>query len=382
MRTVKVVHLITGLNVGGAETMLYKLLSGMDRERFENSVISLIAPGLMAKRIEALGIPVLSLGMMRGRPTPGHIWQLYRLLRHERPDILQTWMYHADLTGIIAGRLARVPAIAWNLRCSDCVVGASRTTMWTFQACARLSRWPQVVIANSEAGRRFHTSRGYHPRRWAVLPNGFDLDLFKPDDIARREVRNELELPPDAPLIGIVARYDPPKDHATFLRAAMMLSERHPEAHFLLVGKDVISSNAELMEPIRSHPVRERLHLLGERQDVPRLMAALDILVSSSSSEGFPNVIGEAMCCAVPCVVTGVGDSAEMVSDTGIVVPPRDPAAIAHALNSLLESGPASRRNLGLAARERVQARYSLPVIVRRYEELYTTLANSTRAKG
>lgn len=375
MRRLKVVHLITGLNVGGAETMLHKLLSGMDRARFQNSVISLIEPGPMAKRIEALGIPVVSLGMRRGRPTPGHIWRLYRLLRSARPNILQTWMYHADLTGIIAGRLARVPNIAWNLRCSDCVRGASRTTVWTFKACARLSGWPQVVIANSEAGRRYHASRGYHPRRWVVLPNGFDLDFFKPDDLARKHVREELQLPPDTPLIGLVARYDPPKDHATFLRAVMLLSERHPEAHFLLVGRDVVSSNSELMRPVQSHSVQERLHLLGERADVPRLMSALDIMVSSSSSEGFPNVIGEAMCCALPCVVTDVGDSAGIVGDAGVVVPPRDPEALADALEGMLDAGPNVRRKIGLAARQRVQELYSLQAIVREYEELYRSLA-------
>jgi glycosyltransferase involved in cell wall biosynthesis len=374
VKRLKVVHLITGLNVGGAETMLYKLLSGMDRERFENSVVSLIAPGPMGERIESLGIQVSSLGMRRGRPAPGQIGRLYRLLRREKPDILQTWMYHANLIGIIAGRLARVPRIVWNLRCSDCVLGASRTTVWTFNACARLSWWPQMVIANSEAGRRFHASKGYHPRSWAVLPNGFDLDLFKPNDSARIDVREELRLPLTASLIGLVARYDPPKDHATFLRAAVLLWERHPEAHFLLVGRDVVSSNAELMQSVGSHHVRERLHLLGERSDVQRLMAALDILVSSSSSEGFPNVIGEAMCCALPCVVTDVGDSARIVGDCGVVVSPRDPASIAAALERLLESGPDYRRTLGLAARQRVRAQYSLPVIVRKYEELYSSL--------
>jgi glycosyltransferase involved in cell wall biosynthesis len=365
------VHLITGLGIGGAETMLYKLLSRMDRDRFRSVVVSMITPGPMGERIQALGIPVYTLGMQRGRPTPGHVARLSRLLRRWQPDILQAWMYHADLMGLIAGRIAGVPRILWNLRCSDCVIGASRTTLWTFKACALLSHLPSAVIANSEAGRRFHASRGYRPRRWVVLPNGFDLDLFKPDDQARCAVRAQLQLASDVPLVGVVGRYDPPKDHGNFLRAAMLLSERNPEAHFLLVGREVVPDNSELMEVVGSHSVRERLHMLGERSDMPAIMAALDVLVSSSSSEGFPNVIGEAMCCEVPCVVTDVGDSAILVGDSGVVVPPRDPEAIAAAVEKLLDAGASARHALGMAARRRMEERYNLPVIVRRYEELY-----------
>jgi glycosyltransferase involved in cell wall biosynthesis len=375
MRRLKVVHLITGLNIGGAETMLHKLLGGMDRDRFDSVVVSLIIPGPIGERIEALGIPVYTLGMQRGRPTPGHIRQLYRLLKRERPDILQTWMYHADLMGLIAGRLARVPHILWNLRCSDSVLGASRTTIWTFKMCARLSRWPSVIIANSEAGRRFHASRGYRPRRWVVLPNGFDLDRFKPDDQARCAVRTQLHLASDVPLVGLVGRYDRSKDHATFLRAAMLLSDRYPEVHFLLVGRGVASTNSKLMEVVGTHSVRERLHLLGERADIPSIMAGLDVLVSSSSSEGFPNVIGEAMCCGVPCVVTDVGDSARLVGDCGIVVPPRDPWAIAGALEELLGAEVPAHCNMGMAARTRMLEHYNLPAIVRGYEELYGSLS-------
>jgi glycosyltransferase involved in cell wall biosynthesis len=374
MRRLKVVHVITGLNVGGAETMLHKLLSGMDRDRFDSVVVSLIVPGPIGERIKALGIPVYTLGMQRGRPTPGHIRDLYRLLKREKPDILQAWMYHANLMSIIAGKLARVPHILWNLRCSDCTVGASRTTIWTFKMCAMLSRLPSVIIANSEAGRRFHSSKGYHPCLWVVIPNGFDLDRFKPDSEARCAVRTQLQLASDVPLVGLVGRYDHSKDHATFLRAAMLLSESHPEVHFLLAGSDVVPTNSKLMEVVGSHPVRERLHLLGERTDIPGIMAALDVLVSSSCSEGFPNVIGEAMCCGVPCVVTDVGDSARLVGDSGIVVPPRDPAAIANALKDLLEAEVSTRRNLGVAARQRMLEHYNLPAIVRRYEKLYGSL--------
>jgi glycosyltransferase involved in cell wall biosynthesis len=376
LRRLKVVHVITGLGIGGAETMLHKLVSGMDRERFENVVVSLIAPGPMGERIEALGVHVYTLGMQRGRLTPQHIGRLYRLLRRESPDILQTWMYHANLIGVIAGRLACVPQIVWNLRCSDCVVGASRTTVWTFKVCARLSRWPSVIIANSEAGRRFHASKGYHARRWAVLPNGFDLEVFKPDEQARCVVRRELGLAQETCLVGLVGRYDPPKDHANFLRAAMLLSERQPEVHFLLAGRGVVPDNSELMGIVGSHSVRERLHLLGERSDMPTIMAALDVLVSSSSSEGFPNVIGEAMCCGVPCVVTDVGDSARMAGDCGVVVPPRDPGAIADGVEVLLGMETSARQSLGMAARRRMAEQYNLPAIVRRYEGLYDSLAN------
>ena len=371
MHRLKVVHIITGLYVGGAETMLYKLLSEMDHDRFQNVVVSLLEIGPIGKQIQALGIPVYSLGMKRGLVTPGQFAALWRVLHRERPSIVQTWLYHADLLGLLAGRLARVPHIVWNLRCADILGYTSANTSWVLRACALLSRWPDAIISNSHAGKAIHASAGYRARRWVVIPNGFDLARFKPDSEARASVRRELGICPEDAVIGTVARFDPAKDYTTFLRAALRLLDSNQHVSFVLVGRGVVPSNPHLQEILGSNEAHHRTHMLGVRTDVPRLLAALDIFTCSSASEGFANVIGEAMACGVPCVVTDVGDSARIVGDTGRVVAPRDPGALAAAWESLLRAGPQARQQLGARARQRVEQHYSLEAVTRMYEELY-----------
>jgi glycosyltransferase involved in cell wall biosynthesis len=373
VRELKIVHLITNLQVGGAEMMLLKLLSHMDRQRFRSVVVPLVAVGSVGKKIQELDIPVYALGMRRGRPSAQALSAIFSLLKQERPFIVQTWLYHADLLGLVAGSLARVPHVVWNVRCSN-MEQLSRGTDWTLKICAKLSARPSVVVVNSEAGKAVHASLGYHPRQWMVIPNGFDLNRFAPDPAARDSVRAELGLGSDTPLIGLVGRYNPMKDHETFLRAAMHLAKDQPDIHFLLAGAGVAPTNADLCRVIAGHAIQKQVHLLGERMDIPRLMAGLDILTCSSIGEGFPNVVGEAMACEVPCVVTDVGDVARIVGDTGIVVPRRDPAAMASAWKLLLSAGADVRHALGRTARQRVEQNYSLERVVRDYEDLYLSL--------
>lgn len=375
---VKVVHLITGLVRGGAETALYRLLAGMDRDRFENVVVSLTEAGAMAADIRALGVPVHAVRMSRAAPGPAAAWRLLRRLRAERPDILQTWLYHADLAGLVAGRLARVPAIAWNVRCAETDARYRRGLGGlVVRLLARLSSRPDVVVVNSEAGRRVHAALGYRPRRWLVAANGFDTALFRPDPAAPAALREALGLAPDCPVIGLVARYDPLKDHATFLRAAALLAGDEPEVRFVLVGAGADDGNPTLTGLVGELGLGGRVRLLGERRDVPALTAGFDIAACSSVGEGFPNVVGEAMACAVPCVATDVGDSAALVGETGRVVPPGDPGAMAAAWRELLEMGPAGRAELGRAARRRIEEEFTLAAAVGRYEALYAELAGS-----
>jgi glycosyltransferase involved in cell wall biosynthesis len=378
MSKLKVVHLITGLNVGGAEMMLYRLLVGMERCRYANVVVSLIDPGPMGKRIEDLDIPVYSLGMPRGRPDILGLIALSRLLSRERPHILQTWLYHAGLLGLISGKLAGVPHILWNVRSANPdLCRYPQLTAWTIKAGALLSFQPSGVIINSEFGRSLHASMGYRPRRWAVIPNGFDLERFVPDASAREVVRSELGLCSDTVLVGLIGRYHPMKDHQTFLQAAMLLLERHKNVHFLLAGRDISPANAELTQIIAEHRAERSVHLLGERADMPRLMASLDILTSSSTTEAFPNVVGEAMACEVPCVVTDVGDSAAIVDNTGLVVPAGQPEAMARAWQQLIDAGATRRNALGQLARERIRQNYSIERIVQTYAELYESLGRT-----
>lgn len=366
-------HIITGLNAGGAEMSLYKLLKTMGERSFESRVASLLGDGSIGSKIRTLGIPVYDLGMRRSRPSVLGLGRLVRLLRRERPTLVQTWLYHADLLGTIATRIVSVPALLWNVRASNMKMEKyGFLSGLTVRACARMSGLPRAVVVNSEAGKAFHEEIGYRPKEWVVIPNGFDLDEFRPDPGARASVRVELGIGPETPLIGLVARFDPMKDHANFVRAVGRLGATRPDAEFVMAGAGVTTDNSALSETIRREAPNARFHCLGQRADVSRLTAALDIASSSSSyGEGFSNTVGEAMACGVPCVVTDVGDTSRIVGETGVAVPPRDPVAFGDGLLHLMEIGRDGRTRLGGLARERIRDRYSLETMARRYEETY-----------
>jgi glycosyltransferase involved in cell wall biosynthesis len=376
-RMIRVLFVTTGLDTGGAELMLYRLIAGLDRATFACSVVSLTDCGPTAAKLRALGVPVQALGMRRGVPDPRAVPRLARWMRRLAPDVVQTWMYHADLIGGLAARLAGRRALAWSLRQSTLDARTSkRSTVWTVRACAPLSRFvPARIVCCSEASRRVHVAAGYTSRKMLVIPNGFDVGAFRPDPGVRVAVRRELSVPDDALLVGLVARWDPQKDHATFLRAAARVAARCP-AQFVLCGEGVTSDNAVLAGWIEAAGLGGRCHLLGSRDDMPRLTAALDVACSASAyGEGFSNVLGEAMACEVVCVATDVGDAALIVGDTGRVVPPRDAAALAAALGEVLALDPGARAQLGRAARARVQQQFDLSTCVARYAALYSRLA-------
>jgi glycosyltransferase involved in cell wall biosynthesis len=283
-------------------------------------------------------------------------------------------MYHGNLVAqMLAALSPTAPPVIWNVRGShsDLRQEKPRTALAIWLG-ARLSSLPCRIVNNSEASAELHEQRlRFASDRWEIIPNGFDLTRFGPCDAARRTVRDELSIPEDAPLIGLIGRCHPMKDHANFIRAAGLLVKTVPEAHFLLAGHGADTSNAVLTGQIREAGVAHRVHLLGARIDIARVTAALDIATSASYSEGFPNAIGEAMCCAVPCVVTDVGASASLVGSAGIVIPPRNTRALADAWRDLIALGAEARRKLGRTGRERIAAHFSVKSISKQYEELY-----------
>ncbi len=374
---IRVLHVITDLDTGGAEMMLCKLVSAMNRKGFQNRIISLQPPGVLSRFIEILGIHVDSLSLNPHRPNPLALCRAMRIMRQWRPHVVQTWMYHADLLGTLAWMVCRTGALVWNIRCTNMNFSQYRPgTRRVMKMCALLSHLPSCVAANSWAAIHHHRSMGYHPRQTMVIPNGFDLQRFKPDPVLRNGVRRELGVPESAPCVGLVARLDPMKDHAAFFSAASLIRAKRPDTHFVLCGEGVTPDNQHLRACMGDFRDTETLHLLGRRDDVDRMMAGLDIFVLSSAfGESFPNVIGEAMACGVPCVVTDVGDAARIVGDTGMVVPPEDPAAMADAVLAMLELPSEKRYALGMSARERVQTKYSLKKVVTDYDRLYRALA-------
>ena len=373
----RVLHVITDLDVGGAETMLLRLLAC--RHDWDPLVLSVQEPGTMGQRIADLGVPVHSLGVRRSRPNPLRALAIRGVARNSRPQIIQGWMYHGNLAASLAGRfqLGKVPVI-WNIRHSLYDIRRERRLTAAFiRLGARLSRHTTAIIYNSRIGAQQHEAVGYCEARRVIIPNGFDCSSFRPDEVARREVRAELRVERDQCLIGLVARFHPMKDHAAFLRAAGEVARRHAGVKFVLVGRG-IKEQPELVQLIRDMQLQDRVFLLGERADTSRLTAAIDIACSASAwGEGFSNAIGEAMACGVPCVVTDVGENAHLVADTGLVAPPQDPQAFGDAIHKLIEAGQAQRRQLGAAARRRIESEFSLPVVARRYDELYRACLDS-----
>jgi glycosyltransferase involved in cell wall biosynthesis len=336
--------------------MLLKLVSRMDPNVFRCIVVSMTDIGLIGREIKTAGIPVFALGMNPGQPTLEGISKLYQVLRQESVDIIQTWLYHADLLGLVVGRIAGVKRIVWGVRCSNMHLRNYRfLTALTVKLGSLLSPLADAIVFNSEEGKRVHRRRGYNTGRTVLIPNGFDTECFHPDESARDWLRSHLQLNGDVVLIGIVGRFDPMKDQRAFLKAASILVEKEDDVHFIMVGRGIEPQNEKLMSYLGDGGLRGRVHLLGLRHDIPRIVAAL-----------------------VPCVVTDVGDSSRIVGDAGIVVPPREPIAMAGAWEQLLKLGSHGRRLLGERARTRIAENYEIGRVVKRFEEVYQRLYGLT----
>lgn len=379
----KIALIITGLRPGGAEAMLLKLLQHLDVRHFQPHVISLTTSGDIGAQIVKLGIPVHCLHLRANWSAVRSIFTLAALLRDLRPDVVHTWMYHADLIGGIAGRLAGIKAIVWGIRHTDLSVRANKlSTLVVAKLCAWISRFvPASISVNSEVARDAHVTFGYAASKMLVLPNGFDLSRFVPDAEARSQVRQSLNLPLDTPLVGVIGRFHAQKNQLGFVKAMRMLHGQRPHCHFLLAGTAIDAGNRELKAEIDAAGLNDVTHLLGRRDDVPALMAALDVLALPSVGEAFPNVVGEAMACAVPCAVMDVGDSAYIVGDTGRVARAGDMADLAARILEVLALEPAQYAALGQRARARVSKLFEIKAVVRRYEAMYTALHESTRVQ-
>ena len=373
---IKVAHVINTLGAGGAQAMLLKLLTHGDRAVFAHRVYTLLSPaGPLASTAANLGVPVRELGMRRSTPNPVRLFELAGWLRKDPPDLVQTWLYAADLIGGLATKLARIPApVVWNIRNGTLDDSKSRRrTHLVVKGCAQASSWlPDTIICCSHAAMRIHTALGYDASKFRVIPNGFDLDRFRPNPIAHRALRQELSIPEHTPVIGLVGRFDPQKDHQTFIEAASRLHARMADVHFVLCGDEVSWTNSQLVSWIGAAGVSSVCHLLGRRTDTPDVTAGFDVACSSSSyGEAFSNAIGEAMACGVPCVVTDVGEAAHIVGETGRVVPPRNPEALSNEWADLLTRGEHHRHELGQRARDRVSQNFSIGPVTESYEETY-----------
>ncbi|MFZ5893970.1 MAG: glycosyltransferase [Myxococcota bacterium] len=371
----RVAHVITGLGTGGAELMLARLLPQLEKAGMPTLVVSLKGQGELADLIRRQGTPVISLELERPKRWIPNSASLGRALRSFRPTVVQTWMYHADLLGGLAARFALRCPVVWNLRTTTPAVLAGRQGL--VRACARLSRYlPERIVCCSHSAVQAHTEFGYDASKMTVIHNGFDLTQLWPDREAGHSLRRELGIAEGARVIGLVARFDPLKDHENFVLAARRLIDLEPRAVFVLCGDGIDRHNGRLWGWVEREGLASRFHLLGRRTDLRRVNSAFDVASCSSHAEGMPNVVGEAMACGVPCVTTDVGDSALLVGDTGCVVPPRDPEALAQGWASLLAHGEAELRAQGERARARIAERFSIDLAAEAYVALYSKLSS------
>ncbi|MDQ8757224.1 glycosyltransferase [Sphingosinicella sp. LHD-64] len=369
-----VLHIITDLTKGGAELKMARLIAAhRDRSDYVHKVISLRTVGPVGVHLLSLGVDVEALGMQRWLRVPVAIVQLRNRIRVIDPDVVQTWMYHADFFGGLAARWAGKRAIIWGVRLADLgpSLGISRLTTGIRHLCARISGIVPARIAYvAEAARQIHERLGYDPEKSVVIHNGYAVHENEKIQAWRRQRRAELGILPETILIGTAGRFSPQKNFHGFVDAAGALARRHPNLHFLLAGRGLVRENEELAAWIARAGVGDRLTLLGERDDLIEWQAAMDIFALFSNGEGMPNVVAEAMSVGIPCVVTDVGDAALLVGNTGVVIQPRDGDALVAALERLAFAG-AERRRLAAEARARVLAEFSMNAAVARYESLY-----------
>lgn len=371
-----VLHVINELYTGGAQRALCNLLSGGLAESHNTKIVTLQSGGAIEQQVRNLGLSVEVLGIRRGVPLLSAAYKLAGLVHQWQPEIVQGWMYHGNLVASLAARLAPGnAALVWNVRHS--LHSLQKEKAQTRQII-RLNRWlsgsADMILYNSKLSCTQHKQLGFADTRAQVIPNGFDPALLCPDAAARQRVRNELGLPAGTILIGHAARFHPMKDHAGFLRSSIMVARQQDNVHFVLAGTQVVRDNPLFQELIPDQ-LQHRFHFLGERKNMVEVMQALDIFCMSSAwGDAFPNVLGEAMASGVPCVTTDVGDSAYIVGDTGIIVPPDDKEQLLQGLLTLTGMPESTRHALGQQAREQILTHFTLQKVVNTYSDLYQSL--------
>jgi glycosyltransferase involved in cell wall biosynthesis len=378
---VRVIHVISGLDQGGAESMLEKLLLAGRRldPQIQQSVICLGEPGVVGERLAQAGVLVEALCLRRS--VLRLCRQLIRLTRALRDPnssmVVQTWLWHADLLGGICARLAGNAHVVWNLRNSMPGLADTKvSSRGVAYLCAGLSRWvPARIVCNSAAALRAHAAIGYSRTKCVVIPNGFDMHIFTRSLTARAAVRAAWGVRSADLLVGMVARVDPQKDHATFIRAARSVASSMPGVRFALVGAGV-TTDPLIRTLLAKLSLADRFVLDERRSDIPAVMSALDLFCLAARSEGFPNVVGEAMACGTATVATDVGDVREIIADEHLVALPQDPDSLAACMRRVLSLSATEYSELVTRQRQIIADRFDIDVIWRRYRDLYNASLN------
>lgn len=367
--------LTRALDTGGAQRQLVELAIGMQRAGWKVTVATFYGGGPLEMVLRRAGVPIVSLDKQGRWDVLPFMWRLIRLIRSKRPQFVKGYLVMSNLLLSAIRPALRETRVIWGVASSDMDLGYyDLLSKIEFRLSILLSPFAHLIICNSEAGRRYHIAQGYCAARMVVIPNGIDVEQFRRDETARAELRTEWKTPPHAPLIGLVGRIDPMKDHSNFLRAAAQIVRAHPAARFVCVGPGAGLYRDQMVALSEALDLGERLIWAGERSDMWRVYNALDLLVSSSRSEGLPNVVAEAMATGVRCVVTDVGDSAQIVGEHGWVCPPGDSDALARAVVAALSASPVDAAPI----REHICTQYSTAALVQRTAEQLCKLVPGT----
>lgn len=373
---IKIIHLITGLDQGGAETMLYNLLVHMDKARFENTVISMKDEGVFGKKIKALGIPVYCLHMRAGKLSLRNISQYRNLIRAIHPDIVQAWMYHANFFSVLARFFLPKHQIFFNIRTTvDGLQKAQKSTYFIVKMNAWLSRFADVVINNSRVSSAQHAKMGFSKDNNMYIGNGFDAARLHPSATIYTEFRAVRRYSCDTQIVAMFARYHPIKNHVRFLEMAKILNETYSnKIVYVMGGIGVDRENAELVAAIEALGLTNHVLLLGN-VDVQHYLPAVNVVVLPSSREGFPNIIGEAMACGVPCVATDVGEIRNLLANKGYTVPVNDINALANSVIKLLSLPHSAYQSLSSQCAEHIRKFHSIQFVARQYEKIYSQVS-------
>ena len=380
----KVLHIITNLGQGGAEAVLYRLIEAT-HQKINHRVVSLQGAGVYGPRLRRIGVNVETLDMPRNKLKFSGLWRLRKIIRDCSPDIVHTRLYHADLVGGVTALLSGAPPVIWTIHSSDLgTLHKSWKTRFVRRICAILSHWiPSVIVADAKNTKKVNVSLGYSSKNFIVINNGIALSTFHPDPRARQNLRNELNIQENQILLGFVARWDPLKDHSNLLQALSIVKRSNHKFVCILVGNEITPQNSSLMQLVHGNNLNEHVILLGPQNDIPAIMNALDLHILSSFSESLPLSVIEAMACGTPCVVTDVGDTALITGDTGWVVPPKEPKALATGIESAITLiSKNGKDELGQKCKRRIEEYYSLETMVDNNVELWKKSAETYKLKS
>ncbi|HTH27416.1 MAG TPA: glycosyltransferase [Sphingobium sp.] len=372
-------HVTTSLDMGGAQTMLAKLVEicTLNPKAARPWIVSLRPPGVLAPRLAATGCDIYSLGVRRSIAGPSALIRLTRVTARKHPDLIQGWMYHGNLAASVAGMLAARPVpVVWNIRHSLADPASEKaSTRALLKISAKLSRQTAAIIYNSRSAAREHAAFGFSSQRAVHIPNGFNCSVFSPDRGRRAHLQRLFGIDPGPLVVAMVARYHPMKDHLNLIKAVARARDEGHDLHLLLVGTGLDETGNPVAAAARRALPAGRLTISGERLDVAEWLPGVDMVALSSAwGEGFPNILGEAMACGIPCVTTDVGDSAWVIADAGMAVPPSNNAALATAIADLAAMPAESRRAIGSRGRLRVTEHFEIDSIVKTYRDLWTAV--------